>query len=35
VEFSHRGRVDLGRYAWTPGARKTTAKAEKKRGTRK
>jgi methylated-DNA-protein-cysteine methyltransferase-like protein len=35
VELSRRGRVDLGRYAWTPGARKTRTKAEKKRGTRK
>jgi hypothetical protein len=35
VELSHRGRVDLGRYAWKPGARKTRIKAEKKRGTRK
>ena len=33
VELSHRGRVDLGRYAWEPGARKTGAK--KKRGARK
>jgi methylated-DNA-protein-cysteine methyltransferase-like protein len=29
IEFSHRGRVDLGRYAWEPGAKKT------KRGTSK
>jgi len=28
VELSHRGRVDLGRYAWEPGARK-------KKGSRK
>ena len=35
VELSRRGRVDLGRYAWTPGARKIRTKAEKKRGTRK
>jgi methylated-DNA-protein-cysteine methyltransferase-like protein len=29
IELSHRGRVDLGLYAWQPGARK------KKRGTSK
>ena len=29
IELSHRGRVDLGLYAWEPGARK------KKRGTSK